>query len=120
MQKYHVSIGFKDCHVKEALLLIEALKYRRLSFSFHALQELGKEREAVQIGVFLKDYQLDFNGCFEIAIDKGRIDKLGFRVKFSENDIIFILSRDKRIITLWTNKKEDCHYTLDYTNYCTV
>jgi hypothetical protein len=120
MEKYHKEVFFPSCFIGEAKGLIADLKYRKLSFSFHALQELGKESEAVLIGQALKDYSLNFDDIFEIAIDKGIINKLGFRVKFSENDIIFILNREKNIVTLWTNNKNDCHYTLNNTKYCTV
>lgn len=120
MEKYHVSIGFKDCHIKEAQALIDTLQEQKIRFSIHSLQELGQEREAVKIGRFLIDYDLNLNDVFELAYNDGKLEKIGFRVNFGENDIVFILSREKRIITLWTNKKEDCHYTLDVTKYCKV
>jgi hypothetical protein len=120
MEKYHVSIGFRPCHVQQARGLIDTLQSRQIRFSTHALQELGFERDAVKIGQFLKDYTLNFNDVFELAFNAGKLEKMGFRVNFSENDIIFILSREKKIITLWTNKKDDCHYTLDITKYCNV
>lgn len=118
MLKYHKQIGFKDCHVKEALRLIEVLQLKRIRFSSHSLTELSAEAEAVRIGQFVKDYKLSFDNVFEIAVDNGRIEKLGFRLNFNENDIIFILSREKSIITIWTNKKTDCHKTLKTGLYC--
>lgn len=120
IEKYHVLLGFKDCHIKEALSLIEALQGERMRFSFHALQELGAESESVKIGQFLRDYSLAFNDCFEIAVDYGRIEKLGFRVNFAEKDVIFIINREKSIITLWTNEKKDNHISLNPANYCNV
>jgi hypothetical protein len=120
MEKYHVSIGFRPCHVQQARGLIDALQSQQIRFSIHALEELGREPVAVKIGQFLKDYALNFNDVFELALNAGKLEKMGFRVNFNENDVIFILSRDKKIITLWTNKKEDCHYTLDVTKYCNV
>lgn len=120
IKKYHSSIGFLPCHVGEAKGLLSDLKYRRFSFSVHSLQELGQEREAVLIGRFIKDYQLNFDDVFEIAIYNGRIEKIGFRLNFGENDVIFILSREKEVITLWTNSAKDNHKTLNTNLYCHV
>ena len=120
MEKYHKDIGFFPCHVREVKALIDALKCRRLSFSVHSLNELAKESDAVLIGRFLKDYTLNFNDVFELAYDAGRLEKIGFRVNFGENDVVFIVSRQKVIITLWINDKKDLHFTLDITKYCTV
>ena len=120
MQKYHKDIGFLPCHVADAKGLINDLKWRKISFSRHSLKSLSDELEAVKIGRFLIDYDLNLNDVFELAYNAGKLEKIGFRVNFGENDIVFILSREKRIITLWTNKKEDCHYTLDVTKYCKV
>jgi hypothetical protein len=118
MEKYHVLKGFKLCHVIQAEALIEALQARKMRFSFHALQELSAEAEAVKIGQFLLNYRLNFSDVFEIAENNGKIEKIGFRVKFAEKDIIFILSSEKSIITLWTNSKFDCHKTLNLSLYC--
>jgi len=120
IEKYHKEIGFKACHVKEALLLIEALQGQRLSFSKHSLYELSRETNCVEIGQFLRDYRLNFDDCFEIALFKGIIQKLGFRVNFNEKDVIFIISRENTIVTLWTNNKDDKHYTLRKENYSLI
>jgi hypothetical protein len=120
MLKYHKDIGFSNERISEAKELIQALNNMKIGFSIHALQELNKEAEAVYIGQALRDYRLNFNDVFEIAIDNNIIKKLGFRVKFSHNDIVFIISRSKIIITLWTNKKDDLHFTLNKSNYAEV
>lgn len=120
MNKYHKEIGFLPCHVSDAKGLIADLKWRKIAFSSHALQELGQELEAVKIGRFLLDYDLKFEDIFELAYNAEKLEKLGFRVNLGEKDVIFILSREKRIITLWTNNKEDKHYTLNHANYCKV
>ena len=119
MEKYHVLKGFKPCHVIQAQSLIEAMQARKIRFTCHALHELSAEAEAVKIGQFLLNYKLNFSDVFELAINTaGRLEKLGFRVKFAENDIIFILSSEKSIVTLWTNSKFDCHKTLNLSLYC--
>jgi len=118
MEKYHVLKGFKPSHVIQAEALIEALQARKLSFTSHALRELANEAEAVKIGQHLKDYRLNFSDVFELAFYAGKLEKIGFRVKFAENDIIFILSSEKSLVTLWTNSKFDCHKTLNLSLYC--
>jgi len=120
MQKYHRQIGFLPCHEAEAKGLIASLKWRKISFSRHSLQSLKDELEAVKIGRFLLNYDLNFNDVFELAILDGKLEKMGFRVNFSDFDVIFILSREKQVITLWTNKKEDKHFSLNSLKYCKV
>jgi hypothetical protein len=118
--KFHKDIGFFPCHVQEGKVLIEALKDRKLSFSVHSLNELTKEHEAVKIGQFLRDYTLNFNDVFELAINEGKIEKIGFRVNFGENDVVFVINRAKMIITLWTNDKKDFHKTLKTELYSNI
>jgi hypothetical protein len=119
MNKYHVKIGFPIERIKEAETLIFRLQSRKIRFTFHALQELSAEAEAVKIGQFLLNYRLNFSDVFELAINEaGKLEKLGFRVNYAENDVIFILSSEKMIITLWTNDKKDFHKTLKTALYC--
>ena len=117
IKKYHKDIGFLPCHIAEAQFLIKDLQYRKISFSSHALQSLKDEAEAVKIGQYILQYTLNFQDVFELAIYDGKIEKMGFRISFNNRDIIFILTREKRIVTLWTNAKEDCHYTLNTNKY---
>lgn len=120
MEKYHVSIGFPPLLKSKALNLIDALQGEKIRFSFHSLEELLKENDAVRIGIFLKNYRLDFNNVFEMVENNGLIEKLGFRVNFGKNDIIFILSNDKTILTAWLNSQFDNHNTLKKELYCNV
>jgi len=119
MVKYHKNIGFYPCHEAEAKSLIASLFYRKIAFSSHAVNELMVEPQAEKIGRYLYLYTLNFDDIFEIVIDAGIIQKMGFRIKFDENrDIIFIMNREKMVITLWTNDKNDIHKTLKKDLYC--
>jgi hypothetical protein len=120
MIKYHKSIGFKDSDVIQCKVLLDRLNQRPVKFSSHALTELSQEAEAVTIGQRIKDYTLSFNDVFELAIDSDRIEKIGFRIPFNDKDIVFILSKDKLLITSWLNKKEDIHFTLNKSFYAIV
>jgi hypothetical protein len=120
MLKYHKDIGFLPSDVIKAESLINRLQGVKLSFSKHSLAELSKEREAVKIGQFLLSYEPKIVDMFELVKEGDFIVKLGFRVKFNQNDIVFMLSQDKTVITVWTNKREDLHYTLDKKNYVII
>lgn len=120
MIKYNKDIGFKDSDIIQCKVLIDRLNQSQVKFSFHALQELSLEKEAVTIGQRIKDYTLSFSDVFEIAIDNDRIEKIGFRIGFNEKDIVFIISRDKLLVTVWMNKKEDFHITLNKSFYAIV
>lgn len=117
MIKYHKEIGFKAEDKEKALVLIDKLQGFNYSFSRHCLGELRQEAEAEGIGKAILAYSLNFDNVFELALDNGKIEKIGFRIPFKDKDIIFILSRNKTIITAWTNKAEDLHYTLNKNNY---
>jgi len=120
MQKFHKDIGFLFTDIIKAKELINTLNKRQLSFTTHAIQELSREEQALKIGMFLKDISLNFNDVFEIAKEGDYIEKLGFRVNFNEKDIVFIISRHKCIITIWTNNQGDKHFTLDKNKYCSI
>jgi hypothetical protein len=118
MKKYHKDIGFLPCHVTQAKALIYIIKGWKMGCSRHALNELTKERNAEEIGAFLLNYTLDFNDVFEMAICGELVQKIGFRVNLGEKDVVFVVSREKILITVWTNNKNDSHYTLNTSNYC--
>lgn len=117
MIKYHKILGFKAEDIQKAENLIKSLKNRAFRFSSHCLEELTKESEAESIGKAIISYSLALNDVFELALENGIIEKIGFRIPFKNRDIIFILSKNKVIITAWTNKAEDLHYTLNKNNY---
>ena len=118
IQKYHKEIGFRPCDIGEAKYLVESLKYRPFIFSKHSMEELLQEENPEGIGKALKEYNLNFLDVFELAIYEGRIEKIGFRIPHGEKDIIFIITREKKIITIWLNKNSDLHFTLRENLYC--
>ena len=120
MIKYHKEIGFKENDVILAKALILVLNRQKIIFSRHSLGELIQEKNCVEIGQFLKDYVFNFNDIFEIVVNNGIIEKIGFRVNFNEKDVIFMLSNNKTVITCWTCYKIDKHYTLNKNNYAFI
>jgi hypothetical protein len=119
MKKYHKILGFPQNIREKAEKLIFALNNEKIRFSVHSLQELQSEGQAVNIGQAILKYNLAFNDVFEIVEGfKGQIEKIGFRIHFDgQNDIVFMLSNDKTLITAWVNKKTDNHKTLDVKQY---
>lgn len=119
MNKYHKNIGFSQDITEKAQKLIFALNNEKIRFSVHSLQELQAEAQAVNIGKAILGYKLAFNDVFEIVEGKGGyIEKIGLRIPFDgQNDIVFVLSNDKTVITAWINKKSDIHKTLNESNY---
>lgn len=119
MTKYHKELGFPIDTVNKAHKLIDTLNSKKVSFSSHALTELSKEVDAVNIGKAIIVYKVCFNDVFEIVEGlSGSIEKIGIRIDFdAKNDIVFMVSSSKVIITAWINKKDDKHYTLNKNNY---
>lgn len=117
MIKYHFEVYFPQYIINDGQNLLKKLKEYPLKFSHHSINELLKEYQAEKIIQRLKEYQLNFNDIFEIAVLNNKIEKMGFRISFENKDIIFILSKNNIIITLWTNFKNDKHFTLNKNNY---
>jgi len=120
MPKYHKDLGFKTQDAQAARQLCERMRPWPYVFAKHALGELLQERDAVNIGRTIRDYKLNFADVFELVTDGGRIQKLGFRIPYTERDIVFMLSIEKMIITCWTNARSDGHATLDVRQYATI
>ncbi len=118
--KYHKEFGFNESDILKAQALIEALKNRAFTFSRHCLFELLKESEAEKIGQALKDYKLKWDDVFELQIENDQIIKMGFRLPFNAKDIVFIISKEKYLVTAWLNNKNDLHFTLNHALYAKI
>lgn len=56
--------------------------------------------------------------AIEVEIKKGAVTKIVYRTKYNtECDLIMVMSRDCSIRTVWLNKREDKHTTLDESKY---
>ena len=120
LKKYHKELYFNSEDLKEISLLISNMNQSKIIFSNHVIQEIHAEYNALEIAKFLKCVILSFDNLFEYQKEDG-IVKLGFRYQLNNmEDIVFILSRNKVIVTCWINKKSDKHFTLNPSNYITV
>lgn len=115
--KYHKELGIpQDIKVKTKAL-IQILNCVNVTISNHAKEALRSEKDVAGINNALENYTLVYGDVFEI-VDIGYIEKLAFRIAFNEEkDIIFVISNNGIIITLWTNNKEDKHFTLNKMAY---
>lgn len=87
-----------------------------LTYTPHALEQC-MERKTPK----LKCITLDRFDVIEITVNEGRVQKYFLRGGLNEShDILLSVApgRDSwRVITTWTNEKNDHHKTLDYTLY---
>jgi hypothetical protein len=78
-------------------------------------------REAANDGVTLPAY-LDTTVCrvFEVAVDGGRVVKMGFRLRYDHRDLCLVVAVESlpwRVVTVWTNEVGDDHASLDTSRY---
>jgi hypothetical protein len=118
MYKYHKQIGYNPQDIKALISLCENLNTRQFKITSHAINQIKDKGLPIEsIGLFLKDYKINYNDIFEYKKDDF-IKQIGIRKNLnSQWDIILILSSDKSIITLWFNNANDKHYTLNVNEY---
>jgi hypothetical protein len=119
--KYHKEIGFNQSDIQALNNLCDELNCMNFKITSHTLDQIKfKNLPIEEIGLFLKDYQINFNDIFEYKKfdEKSNICQIAVRVKFdSQKDIICIISKTKNLITLWFNYNDDKHYTLRKNEY---
>jgi hypothetical protein len=109
--KYHKALGIPDNVKFKVKDLLRRFKNIRFSMLYHAEQALYDERDIAGIKKRLAEYIPSYSDVFEV-VEFGYIEKIGFRISFNEKDIVFIVNSYGKIITLWTNNREDKHFTL--------
>lgn len=115
---YHKECGIPSNIKMQVISILHSFKYKALGFSTHAGIELRKEAYPVDIAKVLYHYDFNFDDVFEVNENGGQVEKIGFRLRFNAiNDIVFVISKEKTIVTLWTNKITDTHSTLNKQVY---
>lgn len=108
MNMYHREVGFPDS------LLIPDLKVK-LKYCDHTLEK--------NLKILPKYIRINKTNIFEVStFDDIKIKKALVRINYDEKRdmvlVLQILSKAwARVITVWLNKKQDKHYTLDKTKY---
>lgn len=115
MKRYHKKVYFPDNSKEKLETFTEILNGKKWKYSYHTCDNL-KYREVDIKGVltFIFQLQLDSKGIFEFYTnDTGDIIKVCYRAIYSENtDIILVISKDKTIVTIYSNIAGDNHITL--------
>jgi len=116
MAKYHKSIGIPENIKAKAKDFIRQLSSYKMPLSNHAFEALQEEGQQESIRQALEGYRPSYSEVFEI-VEYGHIEKIGFRIPFNNRDIVFIVNSCGKIVTIWTNDRNDNHVTLNAKNY---
>lgn len=120
MQRYHKKVYFPESDKDNLIEFTDRLNNLTWGYSSHCLDNF-KHRVVDIEGMlhFIKGVNLDYEQIFEYykAYDNN-IDKVCYRLAYEINDIILVLSKDKLIVTIYLNIKDDKHETLRKEIYC--
>jgi hypothetical protein len=68
----------------------------------------------------IKNEVLNTEDIFEYYTTDGEIEKVCYRMSYDYYDYILVVSKDKRIVTIYINSKDDTHEGLNKSVYATV
>ena len=114
MNRYHIKIGFEPKHISQLRELTEQLNLKNWSYTEHCIDNL-KFRAVDLEGIlrFIKGIELNPSQIFEFYTDSDIIVKVCYRITYNNlQDIILIITPDKKIITIYINSANDLHDTL--------
>ena len=114
MNRYHIKLGFEAGHISQLKELTEQLNNRAFSYSEHCLDNL-KYRFLDLKGIlfFIKGIELKAEHIFEYYEESGKIIKLCYRITYDNlQDIILVVTSEKKIVTIYINSVGDNHITL--------
>jgi len=119
MNRYHKKVYFK--HIKELSIFNDNLNAKKWQYSIHALDNL-KHRAIDNMAIlkYIRDIKLKYDNIFEYYSIDNDIQKACYRIEYIHSDIILIVSKQKCIITIYLNSKNDNHETLKKELYQTI
>ena len=120
MNRYHIKLGFN--HISQLRDLTEQLNLKNWLYSEHCLDNLKyRAIDLRAVLLFIKGIELKTEQIFEYYADDKNIIKLCYRINYNQlQDIILVLTPDKKIITLYINSTYDLHDTLKKELYSTL
>ena len=120
MNRYHKKIGFNIRHEKDLKSLNDSLNSKDWKYTQHCLNNLHiRFGDKQKILLFIKNLKLNENDIFEYYAINDKIQKVCYRLKYSNiSDLIIVIGEFKQIITIYLNEKADNHYTLKEYLYC--
>lgn len=124
MLRYHKQVYFPVDKQKDLELFAQALNTLSWHITAHVKAELIRKGLLQQDFLqFIRDYQAKIDDCFEFYYDetKKEIIECVYRVSYDKRqDVILCVSKDKSLITVYLNDKEDNHCTLKKYIYQTI
>jgi len=119
VNRYHKKIYFP--HINELKTFNNSVNDKTWHFSNHALDRVYQKLSYIEIEKLLneiKNYKLNEKNIFEYYEENNKILKVCYRVSFGKyKDMILVINRDKKLITIYLNNTDDKHITLDKTLY---
>ena len=112
MNRYHIKLGFN--HIEQLRDLTEQLNLKNWLYSEHCLDNLKyRFLDLKGILLFIKGIELRAENIFEYYEDNGKIIKLCYRISYDNlQDIILVVTPEKKIVTIYINSVGDNHITL--------
>ena len=106
---FHYQVGFPKG-------LITKLGTIDLKYTGHALKASKDDR----YGAMTLPKRLNTNKAqaVEVEIIRGMVTKIVYRADYNQElDIVLVVNRDCLVYTVWFNRKDDDHSTLDESKY---
>jgi hypothetical protein len=112
MNRYHIKLGFN--HISQLRDLTEQLNLKNWGYSEHCLDNLKyRAIDLRAVLLFVKGIKLNFDQIFEYYSNDKNIVKLCYRISYDNlQDIILVVTPEKKIITIYINSANDLHDTL--------
>ena len=122
MNRYHIKIGFEPEHLSQLKELTEILNSKNWLYSIHCIDSLKyRAINLEQVLKFIKDIELNPSQIFEFYTENDIIVKVCYRIGYNNlQDLILVITPDKKIVTIYINSKDDLHFTLKKELYNTT
>ena len=120
--RYHKKVYFPEGSDQKLTALCDQLNDKAWQYTAHSLDGL-KYRAIDQKAVllFIKDLSLEPSKVFEYYIEGSKITKICYRVEYTDNmDLVIVISKEKNIVTIYSQLKNDEHITLNSCLYCKI
>lgn len=121
MLRYHKKVYTEPEHWKSLKTITEQLNGLNWRWTSHSLDNLKYRTIGIEaILRFIKGVKLATEQIFEYYLsDTKDPEKICYRINYSEDiDLILVINKEKTLITLYINSKDDGHETLKRELYC--
>jgi hypothetical protein len=116
--KYHKEIYFRPEDKQGLELLNNFLSRKKFTWSLHAKENISRVNNILFFYNWYNIAEFDIENIIEYTIEAGQIKKVLYRLQYDEtSDILFSISKEGNIITLWFNNSSDKHKTLNPREY---